>query len=78
MDEIVRISNCGFVSKADDLLTDAGMASFVEDIFLTRKPKAPAVKTATPPVAPAPAALEGTNAQGIWVVDETYLILISP
>lgn len=72
MDEIVRISNCGFVSKADDLLTDAGMASFVEDIFLTRKPKAPAVKTATPPVAPAPAALEGTNAQGIWVVDETY------
>lgn len=72
MNDIVRISECGFVSNADDLLTDAGMASFVEDIFLTQKPKAPAAKTVTPPVTPAPVVLKGTNAQGIWVVDEAY------
>jgi OOP family OmpA-OmpF porin len=64
MDDIVRISECGFVSNADDLLTDAGMAGFVEDIFLTKKTAAP--------VAPAPVVLKGTNAQGIWVVDEAY------
>jgi OOP family OmpA-OmpF porin len=64
MDEIVRISECGFVSNADDLLTDAGMAGFVEDIFLTKKPM--------DKVAPAPLVLKGTNTQGIWVVDETY------
>lgn len=68
MDDIVRISNCGFVSNADDLLTDAGMASFVEDIFLTQKPPAPVA----PAPAPAPAPLKGTNAEGIWVVDEAY------
>jgi OOP family OmpA-OmpF porin len=64
MDDIVRIGECGFGSNADDLLTDAGMAGFVEDIFLTKKPMEK--------VAPAPLVLKGTNAQGIWVVDETY------
>jgi OOP family OmpA-OmpF porin len=72
MDEIVRISGCGFVSNADNLLTDAGMAKFVEDVFLTKKPAAPAPKAVTPPPAPAPAVLEGTNTEGIWVVDEAY------
>ena len=74
MDEIARIGECGFVSNADNLLTDAGMASFVEDVFLTRKPEAPApaAKAVTPPPAPAPVELKGTNAQGIWVVDEAY------
>ncbi len=74
MDEIARISGCGFVSHADNLLTDDGMARFVEDIFLTKKPDdpAPAAKAVTPPVAPAPVVLKGTNAKGIWVVDETY------
>jgi len=67
MDEIARIGNCGFSSNADNLLTNAGMAKFVEDVFLTRKPK-----TVAPTVAPAPVVLQGTNAQGIWVVDETY------
>lgn len=68
MDDIVRIGECGFVSSADDLLTDAGMARFVEDIFLTRKSVTPVAKA----VVPAPAPLKGTNAQGIWVVGETY------
>ncbi len=74
MDEIVGISGCGFVSHADTLLTDAGMASFVETVFLTEKPEAPApaAKEVTPPPAPEPAVLEGTNTEGIWVVDEAY------
>ncbi len=72
MDEIVRISGCGFVSNAENLLTDAGMAKFVEDIFLTKKPMEPVAEAVTPPPAPAPAVLEGTNTEGIWVVDEAY------
>ncbi len=74
MDEIARISGCGFVSNADNLLTDVGMAKFVENVFLTKKPEAPApaAKEVTPPPAPEPAVLEGTNTEGIWVVDEAY------
>lgn len=72
MDEIARIGKCGFSSNADNLLTNAGMAKFVEDVFLTKKPMAPATKAAAPPAAPAPVVLKGTNAQGIWVVDEAY------
>lgn len=77
MDEIVRIGRCGFVSNADNLLTDAGMAKFVKDVFLTQKPIAPAPapvarKAIAPPPAPAPVELKRTNTQGIWVVDETY------
>ncbi|MCF8091174.1 MAG: OmpA family protein [Desulfotignum sp.] len=68
MDDIARISECGFVSNADTLLTNAGMAKFVKDVFLAKKPKV----QAAPAPAPAPVALKGTNAQGIWVVGETY------
>jgi OmpA-OmpF porin, OOP family len=71
MDDIVRIGECGFVSNADHLLTDAGMARFIEDIFLTKKP-APPPQAATPPPAPAPVPFQGTNTEGIWVVDEAY------
>ncbi|MFO7749290.1 MAG: OmpA family protein [Desulfobacteraceae bacterium] len=72
MDEIVRIGECGFVSNADNLLTDAGMAKFVEDVFLTKKSMAPAAKAETPAAAPTPVVLKGTTDQGIWIVDETY------
>jgi OOP family OmpA-OmpF porin len=71
MDEIARIGKCGFSSNADNLLTNAGMAKFVEDVFLTKKPAA-AAKAAAPPAAPAPIVLKGTNADGIWVVGEAY------
>jgi OmpA-OmpF porin, OOP family len=64
MDDIVRIGECGFASNADVLMTDAGMASFVEDIFLTKKP--------ADPVAPAPAEIKGLNDQGVWVVEDTH------
>jgi OOP family OmpA-OmpF porin len=44
--EIAKIGGCGFASKADELMTSAGMAAFVEKVFLNKKPApaAPAVK----------------------------------
>ncbi len=77
MQDIAKIGKCGFFSNADTLLTDAGMAKFVEDVFLTKKPMAPApvakvVTPPTPPVTPAPIVLKGVNAKGVWVVDEAF------
>lgn len=37
LQEIARIGDCGFYSKADGLLTGAGMASFVQNVFLKEK-----------------------------------------
>lgn len=65
MDDIARIGECGFVSNADNLLTDAGMAGFVEDVFLAPKP-------APPVAAPAPVEIKGLNEQGVWVVEDTH------
>ncbi len=48
--EIATIGGCGFYSTADQLLTSAGMASFVEKVFLNRKAGAPAPAPA--PVTP--------------------------
>jgi len=43
--EIAKIGGCGFASKADELLTSAGMAAFVEKVFLNKNaPAAPVVK----------------------------------
>ena len=68
MEDISRIGKCGFVSNADNLLTDAGMSQFVKDVFLTKKPvpQTPAVVT------PEPVVLKGVNAQGVWVVGEAF------
>jgi len=44
--EIAKIGKCGFYSTADELLTSAGMASFVEKAFLDRKESAPAAPAA--------------------------------
>ena len=79
MEEIAKISKCGFVTKADTLMTGSGMGQFVQDVFLTKKPMAQAAAPAEP-VAPAP--IEGLNNQGAWVVDEAYFdfdkIIIKP
>ncbi len=40
--EIAKIGGCGFFSKADELMTSAGMAAFVEKVFLNKKPAAAA------------------------------------
>lgn len=47
--EVARIGGCGFFSNADDILTGAGMAGFVEKVFLNKKGQpapAPVVKAA--------------------------------
>lgn len=43
--EIARIGDCGFFSTADEVLTSAGMAGFVEKVFLNKKAAAVAMKT---------------------------------
>lgn len=79
MEEIAKISKCGFVTNADNLMTGSGMGQFVQDVFLTKKPMAQAAAPAAPA---APAPIEGLNAQGAWVVDEAYFdfdkIIIKP
>ena len=40
--QIADIGDCGFFSNAEDIMTSAGMASFVEKVFLDRKKAAPA------------------------------------
>ena len=37
MQELAKIGDCGFFSKADDLLTGPAMADFVETVFLSKK-----------------------------------------
>jgi len=58
--EIAKIGGCGFASKADELLTSAGMAAFVEKVFLNKKP-APAA---------APAVKQRVDSDGDGVYDE--------
>ncbi|OGR25337.1 MAG: cell envelope biogenesis protein OmpA [Desulfobacterales bacterium RIFOXYA12_FULL_46_15] len=80
--EIAKIGGCGFASKADELLTSAGMAAFVEKVFLTKKPvPAPAAPAVKPRVDSdgdgvydeddkCPGTPKGArvNAQGCWVL----------
>jgi len=58
--EIAKIGGCGFVSKADELLTSAGMASFVEKVFLSKNPVVPA----------APVVKQRVDSDGDGVYDE--------
>ncbi|OQY52718.1 MAG: cell envelope biogenesis protein OmpA [Desulfobacteraceae bacterium 4572_89] len=41
LQEIANIGDCGFYSTADQVMTGAGMAAFVEKAFLKKKPAAP-------------------------------------
>lgn len=71
MDDIARIGSCGFVTKADNLLTGSGMGQFVKDVFLTEKVK---VIVEAPVVTPV--------VEKVWVVNEAYFdfdkIIIKP
>lgn len=58
--EIAKIGGCGFASNANDLLTSAGMAAFVEKVFLNKNAPAPA----------APAAKQRVDSDGDGVYDE--------
>jgi OOP family OmpA-OmpF porin len=59
--EIAKIGGCGFASKADELLTSAGMAAFVEKVFLSKKDA---------PAAPAPTVKQRVDTDGDGVYDE--------
>lgn len=58
--EIAKIGGCGFASNADELLTSAGMAAFVEKVFLNKNAPAPA----------APAVKQRVDSDGDGVYDE--------
>ncbi|MDY0376565.1 MAG: OmpA family protein [Desulfobacterium sp.] len=77
MEKIARIGECGFVTKADKLMTGSGMGEFVQDVFLTKKPM---VKAPAP--APAPKVVAPPAVEQVWVVDEAYFdfdkIIIKP
>ncbi|ACN13490.1 OmpA1 [Desulforapulum autotrophicum HRM2] len=65
MEEIANIGKCGFVTKADKLMTGSGMGQFVQDVFLTKKPMVQA--PAPTPIVATPPAVEKA-----WVVGEAY------
>lgn len=73
MEEIAKISKCGYVTNADKLMTGSGMGQFVEDVFLTKK---------TVVQEPAPAAVTLEVAPKVWIVNEAYFdfdkIVIKP
>lgn len=79
MEKIARIGECGFVTKADKLMTGSGMGEFVQDVFLTKKPM---VKAPAPAPAPAPKVVAPPAVEQVWVVDEAYFdfdkIIIKP
>lgn len=59
--EIADIGQCGFYSTADQLLTSAGMANFVESAFLNKKTVTAA------PAAPAPAPMrKDSDKDGVY------------
>ncbi len=75
MDAIARIGTCGFVTKADKLLTGSGMGQFVEDVFLTKKPIVKALE-------PVPVVVVPPVVEKVWIVDEAHFdfdkIIIKP
>ncbi len=64
LQEIAKIGGCGFASTADELLTSAGMAAFVQKAFLKEKAAPPA-----PAPAPAPKP-ERKDSDGDGVYDD--------
>ncbi|SDU53010.1 OmpA family protein [Desulfobacula phenolica] len=69
LQEIATIGECGFYSLAGELLTSAGMANFVEKVFLDKKavPVAPPVKVAPPaPVKPVTPMRKDSDHDGVY------------
>ena len=66
LQEIARIGECGFYSKAKDLMSSESMAAFVEKVFLNAKPQA---KMATPEPAPTVAPAKN-DSDGDGVLDD--------
>lgn len=63
--EIASIGGCGFYSQAQTLMSSAGMAAFVENVFLNAKPAAPAPAPAPKPAVPVPGKKD-TDGDGVY------------
>lgn len=63
LNTIAEIGGCGFMAKAEDLLTASGMANFVQTVFLNGKPVA---KPAPVPAAPKVVMKKDTDKDGIY------------
>jgi len=76
LDKVVKAGECGALVNAKDVETAAGMAAFVEKIFLGPPPPPPPAAEApvvVPPVVPAPAAPDKLEA--IYFDFDKYVIL---
>jgi OOP family OmpA-OmpF porin len=65
MDQIAKAGQCGFSVNADEIASSAGMAGFVEKVFLTKAPP----KVAAPPkpaAPPAPAKPRDSDNDGVY------------
>lgn len=67
--ELAKIGECGFDSTAGELLTSAGMAAFVEKVFVAEKP-APVVEPA-PVVKAAPVVITEKDSDNDGVYDKS-------
>ncbi len=54
MDNIAKAGECGFATRAGDIMSPEGMANFVEKVFLEKAQAAPAPPPPPPKPAPAP------------------------
>jgi len=76
LDKVVKAGECGALVNAKDVETAAGMAAFVEKIFLGPPPPPPPAAEApvvVPPVVPAPAAPDKLEA--VYFDFDKYVIL---
>ncbi len=66
---LAEILDCGFYTTADQLLTSAGMANFVEKVFLDKKAGAPEPEPEPEP-APAAPAKKDSDKDGVYDEDD--------
>ena len=64
--KIATIGGCGFYSTADQLLTSAGMANFVEKVFLDKKAAPAAIAAPAPPAAPVVTMKKDSDKDGVY------------
>jgi OOP family OmpA-OmpF porin len=64
MEQIAKAGQCGFSVNADEIASSAGMADFVEKVFLTKVAKK--VEAPPPAAPPAPAKPKDSDGDGIY------------
>ncbi|MCD4719662.1 MAG: OmpA family protein [Desulfobacula sp.] len=64
--KLAEIGGCGFYSTADQLLTSAGMANFVEKVFLDKKTVSAPAPAPAPPAAPVVTMKKDSDKDGVY------------